>query len=240
LRGCHIAIAIVAAVMLTAAGELAEPASDGLPQSAGEVIEQYIEAIGGRSAVEKLSTRTLTGYLVDNLSWHEPQVDTQRFTCQAGSDDRYVVRLAGRLGIEREGYDGKAAWRVDHDGVLHPNPDAAHSKLAWLVNPRHALRISTYFPSPRLGSIRVVEGRVCFAVESELPVEYFALYIDTETHLLRGIGWHWRLEDYRPVDGVMLPHRVVCNRKGGSSTYLFASIEHNRPLDGYIFRPPRR
>ena len=237
---CRIAVAVAATVMLAAAGEPSESPSNAMPESAGQVIEQYIEAIGGRSAIENLNTRTLTGYLVDNLSWRDPQVDTQRLTCQAGCEDRYKVELASRLGIELEGFDGKTGWRLDHEGALHSDPDAERSKLAWLVNPRHALRVSAYFPNLKLDTTREVEGRACYVVGCDRPAEYFALYFDVETHLLRAIGWHWLLEDYGVVDGVLLPHRIVCNRKGGSSTYVFESIEHNRPLDDTVLMAPRR
>lgn len=224
----------IAAVSLAMAGG---PAA---PESAEQVIERYIEAVGGREAVEGLSTRTLTGYLIDDLSWHEPPVDSQRLVCRAGSDNRYVVEYTGREGTELEGFDGEAGWRLDFEGVLHSNPDAESSKLAWLVNPHHALCISEYFPNPKLEGTREVEGRVCYAVGNDRPVEYYTLYFDTETGLLHAIGWHWLFDEYREVDGVKLPHRIVCGRKGGSSTYVFESIEHNLPMDDSTFSAPAR
>ena len=56
------------------------------------------------------------------------------------------------------------------------------------------------------------------------PTSYWALHFDVETGLLNNIGFHWCLEDYREVDGVLFPHCIVTGRKGGSSTYVFTEI----------------
>ncbi len=227
------------ALVLGATCGPAEARKSGPPESAEAVIERYIQAVGGREAVERLATRTVTGLLIDDLSWHDPQVETLRFVCRAGSRDRYVVEMTGNHGTSREGFDGVSGWRVDSAGVLYANPDAEHSKLGWYVNPHHVLRIAEYFPSPTLHGIDTTNGRPCYAVRNDRPVAYYTLYIDTRDYLLRAIGWHHSIEDYRAVDGVMLPHRIVCGRKGGSSTYVFETIEHNLPMEDKVFAAPQ-
>lgn len=217
----------------------AEARESGPPTTAEEVIERYIEAVGGREAVERLATRTVTGLLVHDLSWHDPQVETLRFVYRAGSKDRYVVEMTGRRGTYRKGFDGVSGWRVDEAGLLHAEPDAAYDKYGWYVNPHHVLRIAEYFPNPRLHGMHTTNGRSCYAVRNDRPVPYYTLYIDAEDYLLRAIGWHHSIEDYREVDGVLLPHRIVCGRKGGSSTYVFETIEHNLPMGDEVFAAPQ-
>ena len=56
--------------------------------------------------------------------------------------------------------------------------------------------------------------------------------------LLNGIGTYWEVQDYRAVDGVLLPHKIVCSRKGGSSTFVFEEIKHNVPIDDGKFSMP--
>ncbi len=209
------------------------------PESADEVIERYIEAIGGQDAVERLSTRTITGHLVHDLSWHDPQVETLKFVYQAGSEDRYVRLMTGQKGTDLEGFDGTSGWRLDSDGNLEPKPDAEHDKLAWYANPHHALRIREYFPNPHLAGTREVDGQTCYAVKCDRQMEYWTLYFDAESYLLAAIGFHNWVEDYREKDGVLLPHRIVCGRKGGSSTFYFETIEHDLLLDDAVFSPPQ-
>jgi hypothetical protein len=220
--------------LVAACGPAEAPKNDP-PTSSEEVIQRYIEAVGGREAVEKLTTRTVTGFLVHNLTWHDPQVETLRFVYRAGSRNRYVVEMTGRSGTSREGFDGESGWRVDEGGTLHAEPDAEHSKYGWYVNPQHVLRIAEYFPNPRLHGIDTACGRPCYSLRNNRPVPYYTLYVDAEDYLLRAIGWHHSIEDYREVDGVLLPHRIVCGRKGGSSTYVFENIEHNLPMGDEVF-----
>jgi hypothetical protein len=225
--------------LLAAACGRAEAPHNGPPGSADEVIERYIEAVGGREAVEKLETRTVTGFLVHNLAGHDPQVETLRFVYRAGSGNRYAVETTGRNGTTREGFDGESGWQVDEAGLVHAAPDAEHAKPGWYVNPQHVLRIADYFPNPVLHGIDTVCGRPCYSLRNDRPVPYYTLYVDAEDYLLRAIGWHHSVEDYREVDGVMLPHRIVYGRKGGSSTYVFETIEHNLPMEDEVFAAPQ-
>jgi hypothetical protein len=231
-------LAASAVLALAVACSPAESPWSRPPESADEVIERFVEAVGGQDAIERLSTRTITGHLVHDLSWHDPQVETLDFVYQAGSDDRFMHRMTGQKGTTFEGFDGTEGWNLDRDGNLKPNPDAGRSKQAWYANPHQALRIREYFPNPQLAGTREVDGRTCYAVRCDRQPEYFTLYFDDEAYLLRAIGYHNWVEDYREVDGVLLPHRIVCGRKGGSSTFYFENIEHNLPLDDAVFSPP--
>jgi hypothetical protein len=69
----------------------------------------------------------------------------------------------------------------------------------------------------------------------ELPEVHYTLYFDAETGLLIRIGYYWHLLDYRDVDGIKIPFRIVMNRKGGSSTYVFDEVKHNIPIDDILF-----
>ena len=53
------------------------------------------------------------------------------------------------------------------------------------------------------------------------------LYFDVETGQLVQIGGNRKLQDYRPVDGVMVPHRIETSRKGGWAAYEFHSVTHD-------------
>ncbi len=81
------------------------------------------------------------------------------------------------------------------------------------------------------------EGRQVYAIESDRRQEYYTLYFDIESGLLTNIGYHWYIEQYRRVDGVLVPHRVVAGRKGGSVTHAFDEIVTNTPVSGGRFTP---
>lgn len=58
----------------------------------------------------------------------------------------------------------------------------------------------------------------------EQEFSYFALYFDLETGLLNHIGYHNEILEYRRVDGVCSPYRMVFGRKGGHTTYVLSEV----------------
>ena len=42
------------------------------------------------------------------------------------------------------------------------------------------------------------------------------MYFVVETGLLIWFGNRWAVEDYREIDGVLFPHKLIAGRKGGS------------------------
>ena len=64
-------------------------------------------------------------------------------------------------------------------------------------------------------------------------------YFDKKTGLLRRIGYHWDIKDYKEVDGVLIPHSVVAARKGGSCTYEFQEVIHDIPIPDAMFSSSR-
>ena len=113
------------------------------------------------------------------------------------------------------------------------------SKMAWLIDPQNALRIGEYFPGLEVASERALDDRWVYVVESsELDPTHYALSFDVETGILLGVGYYWYLHDYREVDGVRFPHRVIMSRKGGSSTFVFDLVAHNLPLEDTLFTVP--
>jgi hypothetical protein len=96
-----------------------------------------------------------------------------------------------------------------------------------------------YFPDLKVVSERAFDDRWVYVVESpELDPAHYALSFDVETGLLLGIGYYWYLRDYREVDGVKVPQRVMVSRKGGSTTFVFDMVAHNLPLEERLFAVP--
>ncbi len=86
----------------------------------------------------------------------------------------------------------------------------------------------------------MIGGQRVYAVETDRAEEYYTLYFDIESGLLARIGYHWYIEGYEEVDGVLFPHRVIAGRKGGSVTYAFDEIVTNTPVSGGRFEPSGR
>jgi caffeoyl-CoA O-methyltransferase len=217
-------------------GESAE-LPDSIP-SLASVIERYIVALGGRAAIERLETRMCTGSLVTDLPSRTPPVyDKLEMETYSALPDKWLLVGRDSSGILKNGFDGEAGW----DQTLHAvkeEPRMERAKLAFLINPHGPLRVGDYFRGMALKGTVEMEGRSCYAVESDRDASSYTLYFDAETGLLRQIGYFWFLRDYREVDGVMFPFEIEVSRKGGSTTYFFEEVEHNIPIDGELFSMP--
>jgi hypothetical protein len=208
---------------------------DTLP-TLDRVIERHIEAIGGREAIARLTSRVTHGRKVTDLPTRNPPVhESDEFWIYAKTPGKYRVAQASNGGTRLEGYDGQVCWRwVGGELDLDAHYDW---RFAWLIDPQNALRIKEYFPEMRVVGSRTLDGRLVYRVDIDED-ESHALYFDAETGLLVRLGYNRELSDYRDMDGVLVPLRYSISRKGGSSTYVFDQIEHNVPLEDTVFNPP--
>lgn len=210
---------------------------DTLP-TADEVIQRYIDALGGRAAIENLTTRIGVGRFVHDLNWKTPPYEVIPFVAYGGSPGHVLMVEHQPEGTRCEGCDGEVTWVQDAGGVALKN-EPFRSKTAWLIDPQNALRMNDYFPALKVTSERVIDDKWVYVLESSEPdPTHYALSFDVRTGLLSGIGYHWYLQDYREVDGVKFPHRVMQSRKGGSSTFIFDLVTHNLPLEETLFAAP--
>jgi hypothetical protein len=198
------------------------------------VLERYIQALGGRVAIEMLKTRVCRGRYVDDLSWADPPMQSHALRALAEVPDKWVITLEVSKGIEQNGFDGQMGWKVNPDRIERDDR-MSRSWLGYVLNPQGALRIGDYFPEMTLETEEVLSGRSVYAVKNKTEK---ILYFDVETGLLSWISNAWELRDYREVDGVRFPFRIAISRKGGESYFAFDTIEHNVLIDDMQFAFP--
>jgi hypothetical protein len=180
-----------------------------------EVLDRYIEAVGGREAIEKLTTRVLKGRLVTDLPTRQPPVHESNGFWLYGAPGKYLYIQQSAFGTRREGFDGDVCWSwVGRDISLDHHYDR---RFAWLADPQNGLYMREYFPDMKVAGKTTLEGRAVHRVDIDED-ESHALYFDVETGLLTWLGFNRELREYREVDGVRVPFSMAISRKGGSST----------------------
>ena len=199
------------------------------------ILERYIQAVGGRAAIEKLTTRISTGRFVDDLSWTDPPVQTHPLKAYAKIPDKWVTILEVSRGTEQNGFDGTVGWKQNPDRIERDDR-MSQSWLGYLLNPQGVLHIQDYFPGMTLEATDELRGRTVYVVKTLGTQD--RLYFDAETGLLSQIGSMWELQDYREVDGIQFPFRIATSRKGGESYFAFDKIEHNVQVDDRKFAIP--
>ena len=210
---------------------------DTLP-SVGQILERYIQVIGGRGAIEKLTTRVCTGKLIHDIHWRKPPYEEIPFEAYAKTSDKSVYIEHRSDFIYKEGFDGKTGWSQDADSItIKDSPK--RSKLEFIMDPQGALHIEDYFPGLTPTGKETLYGREVYAVEpAGLKEAHYSLNFDVETGMLIYVGYYWELLDYREVDGIKFPFRIAMSRKGGSSTYIFDEVKHNVLFDESLFTAP--
>ncbi len=189
--------------------------ADDLP-TLEQILDRYIGALGGRENFAKLETRAITGTQIDDRPYVGAPVTTE---LEAWADNAGVFTMVLH---EAEG-DQHTGSNDDHQ-----------AKLAFVFNPQGSLMIAKHFPNPRVTGTWEYDGKLYYKVENDLKFEYYTLYFEVETGMLTRIGYHWWLEDFRTVDGVLVPFTVVRGRKGGSTNLYFESVTHNVDVTKYL------
>ena len=197
-----ITLAVVSALgsgMVARAGELPD---------VREVLDRFVEAVGGRAVLEQAPVQHYQGTIVQDLSWKEPPYQETGFVAEADAE--------GRLR-----YAESSSWfhlPAGDDGEVR-------RKLRWIMHPRFALVVEEFFPDLQVRGREVRDGRpMIVLVPADLPAEHYALYFDERTGLLAHVGYHNDLEDWRLAEGVLFPRKWVFGRKGGHVTYVFEEV----------------
>jgi len=204
-----------------------------------EILNNYIDALGGSEILRNLSTRKCMGSEITDLSARKQPIYQSLYleACGKAPYSSYV-EIWSDIEISREGFDGKKGWIKDKCGV-RADDEAGHGKLAFLLNPQGALYIEEYFPNlVYKGKSSMNDMEVYVLASLSLPPAHYALYFSTENGLLVAIGSFWTLDDYRPLDNTVFPYRVSISRKGGSTVYEFKAVTHNVDFRESLFTMP--
>jgi len=222
-----------------------------------EIVSRHIEALGGAEAVRAIETLRKTGTYVYNgiehpiVSYHEPgrrsreEIDGLKIWGTGRREGHVVLR----------GTNGAVAWNLDESrGTEWSAIPPARAAIAL----EEADLTGALFDAEKKGH-RVellgpgeVEGKPAHRLKVELASGFEQIwFLDVETFLLlrkemtgeeterdleRPRAWYF--DDYRPVNGVLMPYWVYVEEPLFSREYAFDVIEANVPLDETLFDPP--
>ncbi|HEX8281893.1 MAG TPA: S41 family peptidase [Pyrinomonadaceae bacterium] len=209
--------------------EGAGKADAGVAPEVEPILKKYVEAVGGRAAFEKLSTRVSKGRVEGAYAGMRVSGTVEVFE---KSPDRYValVDVSG-LGVVRRGYTGEYGYvQMPMFGFRKvAGAELAELRLdahtGWGEDPRRL------FASMKPGGKEEVGGAEALVVEATTRGgATVRLYFDARTGLLvrRDKTYY---EDFREVDGVKLPFRI----RDEFATITLSEVKHNLPLDNARF-----
>lgn len=219
------------------------PPRGGAPQvTVDQILEKYINAVGGADAVNKINTRVSKGVIQVAGS------ETPTEILQKAPNKRLSISHQ-QTGDSFTAYDGNGGWM----GTAARNRDmAATDAASYAIDAElhFPTRLKEIFPQLRRGRPETVDGVECETLNGttagRMQVRmYFAkdtglltrLVRYTETPLGR-MPVQIDYSDYRDADGVKIPFKWTLARPAGRFTTQLKEVQSNVPIDDARFGKP--
>lgn len=227
-----------------------EPTKTGKTPSASEVVERFIEAVGGRSAWLKINSQFAAGHL-EVLGGG--RTATYEFYTKPPNQSLLIIKESSR-GEMKLGFDGQRAWhQIAQYEALYDAPEkqAASKRNSDFFK---YLNFKKHFPHAKVTGIGDVEGSQAYIVEAFPAGEKFPerLYFEVGTGLLVRSDTYTDETggragpllivtyylDYRTVDGIKLAFVLVINQPEVTIISRHSRVENNLLIDDRVFRKP--
>jgi hypothetical protein len=226
-----------------AASNQAPRAAQGQNPTFDQILEKYVEAVGGRAAYEKLTSRAVKGSMV--------AMNGQAFPVEIyqAAPNKMVTIIAAPNGSSAQGFNGTIGWvtNPDRQGEIKGQELARLKRSADLARP---IKFKEEYLNPRVVRTRIGEREV-YQVNAQADGQRVTLFFDAQTGLLHrrvvttttvlgAFPEQTDFEDYREVDGVKLPFVTKQSSLDprATSTLKFTEVKHNIAVDEAKFNPP--
>lgn len=237
---------VAATVTVTAADAAAPAKSAGALPSADELLARHVQALGGRTAMEKLTSRSVKGSLeLPSLGATTPAL----FLAKAPNKQWNEIEIPG-FGTIHEGFDGATGWVQSPQGVQ----DKAGAELTELKRRavfNRELKLKQLYPKLsvlRKDKVGERDAFVLQATPADGPLELW--YLDAQTSLLLRMDARLTtqfgefdaetyFEDFREVDGVKIAFRIRRPKPAEQGFVLqLTEVKHNVPIADAKFAKP--
>jgi hypothetical protein len=248
---------IILALLVSAAcayARTSSPAEQSSPKSASaatptadQILDNYIQATGGRAAWGKVTSRVSKG-TVDLPSMNVSGTVEVR----EKAPNRVLITVAVGGSVFTQGFDGTVGWSEDPQNGLREQtgPELAETKRD--ADFYHALDFRKLYSKISLAGSEKVGDKSAYVIEASPPEggDPDKVYFDPQTGLLiRAVTQHHNpdgtvepftedFEDYRTQDGITIPFTVHQTNSQMSFTIKIDEVHQNVPLDDAQFEKP--
>jgi len=202
--------------------KMGPPVDPAMP-SVKSILEKYVEASGGKSAFEKITSRVSRGTVeITALG----MTGTAEFDEQSPNKSSLIIEAPG-LGIMQRTFDGSQAWLQDpvQGFIRFTGPGLELVRTAAVFN--RQTKLKELYPSAGLIGKEKLNGKDAYVVQ----MDYERWFFDAEGGLLLRKG-NTYYDDYREVDGLKLPFRIREDVYSGVGlVYQLTEVKHNVKID---------
>jgi hypothetical protein len=227
----------------------APPADAGTPP-ADQILDKYIQAVGGSARLAQL-----TSYIAKGTSHLFGEVQEDPTEIYAKAPNQLATLVHQREGDLARTYDGRAAWVMLPLTVVGEYPLNASALEGAKLDAQLAFPggLKDFFPSWRVSYPTTLDGKGVYVVQGSGANGLIAtFYFDKQSGLLTRmvryaasaagrVPTQIDFSDYRAVNGVMMPFKWVYGWVSGQEEYALTEVQPNVPVDAAKFdRPVQR
>ena len=231
--------------------------SAGAVQTADEVIEKHLTAMGGREALGKLTTRKSTGTFTLTVPNGELTGPIELYTKLPNKARAFIVLDLAPMGMTEkmtidQKFDGTTGWTLNSvqgdnqiagnqldnmKNATFPNPllnyKAVGTTVELLPNETVAGKAAVVLRiTPKVGSV----SKLFLDATTYLPFRSTAtIDMPQPTGGVQQVEQVAEASDYRKVDGLMLPFKTVNATPEQKVTIVLTKVEHNVAIDDAMF-----
>ena len=224
-------------------------------QTADEIIEKNLTAIGGRAAIAKLTSRSTVGTMTLSTPGGEISGSIEILN-QQPNKSRTLIKIdltslgAGPMVVDQR-FDGTSGYVLDN---LRGNRDITGNQLENMKNivfPNPLLSYKERGATVELAGKEKVGGRDAYVLVFKPKSGSVARqFIDAETYLLTrlvttidvpefgAVEQTSEFSDFRDMDGIKIPFTVKVSSPIQRFTISVTKVEHNVKIDDALFSKP--
>ena len=229
---------------ILAVGLIPAAAQDASP-SVDQILDKYVQAIGGKEAVQKITSRVAKG----SFEMAEMGGDATTEIYEKAPNMMYSVTSSG-MGEFKRGYNGTVGWS---NNPMQGLVELSGTELADMKRSSdfyRDIKLKELYPKRTLKGKEAVNGHDAYVVELT-PAEGSpeTWYFDTDSGLAVRVQSTMEtpngptdvdvlLSDYRDVDGIKFPCTIHQSVGQFEFTIKLNDVKQNVPIDDKIFDKP--
>jgi outer membrane lipoprotein-sorting protein len=223
----------------------ATASSAALP-SAEQLVDKYVTALGGKAAIEKITSTSAKG----TLELPAMGVNGTAERLAKAPNKTYMIVSIPSFGDIKQGADGTSAWAQDpNSGQINDISGNQLARAKMAADFYRDLKFKETYSKMTVKGTEKVNSRDAYVVQADSSAGPTTMYFDAQNGLLLRIdserdGPEGKTmieeyyDDYRDVDGVKYPYAYRQKNSQYDFTIKFTEVKHNVTIDDAKFAKP--
>lgn len=219
------------------------PATAKISPTPEQLIDKYVEALGGAAAIDKISSRVMKG----KIEFGEQSMPIDIY---AKDPDRRISFTHTPEGDSVTAFDGSAGWLSSSGHPAHFMQGSEIDAASLDADLHLATHLKQMFSAIKVDGSEKISDREAYVFVGERQGKPpLRLYFDEQSGLLlrlvrfgeTALGWlptQIDYSDYREANGVKVPYRWTLARPSGRFTIQLSELQQNVPVDDAKFAKP--